>query len=415
MASLLLAVLALANLSCAPAGQPEPGSEWPQFLGPQRDGKSPDSLAQEWGSSGPPVLWRRPVGAGYAAVSIAGGRLLLFHRVDDEERVEALDPWTGATRWVTANPTDYRDNTFGFDEGPRAAPTIVDGVVYTCGVQKFVQALDLETGERFWGFDGRERFKTVKGPFGAACSPLVWQGRVMLNLGGRDNAGIVAIDAADAALLWSATDHGAGYAAPVITTIGEQTHVLFFTRAGLVDLDPIDGRVRAQLPWRSRSLASVNAASPVVIGERVFLSSTYQTGAVLLEIGAAGFETVWSDDRVLSNHYATSIHYQGTLFGYHGRQPSVPSLRAVDLESGEVLWRERDFGAGSLLMAGSTLVVLHENGELFLAPASRDGFEPRARARILEGVVRAYPALASGVLYARNETELVALDLRPPR
>ena len=113
------------------------------------------------------------------------------------------------------------------------------------------------------------------------------------------------------------------------------------------------------------------------------------------------------------NHYAASIHRDGTLYGYHGRQPIVPALRAVDAETGQVLWEEDRFGAGSILRAGDTLVILRERGELVLADADREGYTPRASADILRPIVRAYPALAGGILYARNNNELVALDLRP--
>jgi hypothetical protein len=115
----------------------------------------------------------------------------------------------------------------------------------------------------------------------------------------------------------------------------------------------------------------------------------------------------------LSNHYATSVHRDGVLYGFHGRQEFGQSFRAIELRTGKVRWSEERFGAGTVTLAGDRLVILRENGELVLAPASPDGFKPLARARILPGLVRAYPALSGGVLFARNDSDtLIAVDLR---
>lgn len=406
----LLVALALLCVSCGSG--PAQGSDWPQFLGPNRNGQVDLQVRRHFPSEGPPVLWRRPVGEGFASPSIAGGTLYLFHRIGDEEIVEALDAMTGETRWRTSNPTDYRDVEFGFDEGPRAAPTVVDGVVYTSGVKRYIQALDASSGERIWGFDAIERYDTRKAPFGNAAQPFWLDGRIVINIGGRD-AGIVALDAVTGQTAWVATDHEASYAAPLLAEIDGARRLLFFTRVGLVDLDPADGRVRSVLEWRSRSYASVNAAMPVQVGDRVFLSASYGTGAALLAHGGDGFEPIWSSDDVLSNHYVTSVYRDGVLYGMHGRQPLNPSLRAVAPETGEVLWTERRFGTGSLLLAGDTLLVMREDGELTLVDATGQEYRELASAKVLDPVVRAYPALAGGILYVRNEEELIAVDLRP--
>jgi outer membrane protein assembly factor BamB len=122
---------------------------------------------------------------------------------------------------------------------------------------------------------------------------------------------------------------------------------------------------------------------------------------------------LWASDEALSNHYATSVHHQGVLYGFHGRQEFGPTLRAVDLKTGAVKWDQDQFRAGSILLAGDRLVILRESGELVLAPATPEAFKPLARAQILQGTVaRPYPALADGILYARNENTLVAVDLR---
>ena len=402
---------ALALIVVAAAGTHVAAQDWPQFLGPGRDGRyTGPPLAESWPGGGPTQLWSRPVGAGFAGPAVAGGRVILFHRLGAREVVEALDAGTGDTVWRYDYATSYRDD-FGFDEGPRSVPVVHDGRVYTFGAQGQLHAVDLETGAGVWQVDTHARYGVRKGFFGAAGSPLVEDGRVIANVGGR-RGGIVAFDAATGDELWTATTHEASYSSPAAGTFGGRRLALVFTRTGLVGLDPASGEVRFENRWRSRLGASVNAATPLVVGDRVFISASYGTGAALLRVDGGTLAEEWSGDDSMTNHYATAVIHDGVLYGYHGRQEYSPSLRAVDLRSGAVRWSEDRFGAGTVTLAGDLLVVLRESGELMLAEATPEALRPLARARILPGVVRAYPALADGRLYARNTDTLIAVDLR---
>jgi outer membrane protein assembly factor BamB len=395
-------------------------SDWPQFLGPHRDGVyAGRALATSWPKDGPRAVWRKQVGSGFAGPVVAAGRLILFHRVGNQEVVEALEASTGKPQWRFAYPTAYRDD-FGFDEGPRSVPVVANGRVYTFGAEGHLHALDLATGKTVWSEDTMRRFKVRKGFFGAAGSPLVEDGRVLVNVGGTSgdkDAGIVAFNADTGAVLWTATNHEASYSSPVGATLGGKRRVLFFTRQGLVGLDPAGGAVLFQKPWRSRSQASVNAATPLVIGDLVFVSASYETGAALLRVQNDRLSEVWSSDDVMSNHYATSVYRDGFLYGFHGRQEFNPSFRAVALATGKVQWGVDRFHAGTVTLAGDKLLILRETGELLLAPAAPDAFRPIAHAQILPPTVRSYPALADGFLYARNNDTshdvLVCFDLRP--
>ena len=395
-----------------PTNAGQNSTDWPQLLGPRRDGTAVTAI-KPWAAGGPNIRWRRTVGEGFAGPSVVGKRLILFHRVRDLEVVEALEVSTGEALWSTSYPTTYRDD-FGFDEGPRATPTVINDHVFTYGAEGILQALDFASGKRLWSVDTHTEFGVRKGFFGAACSPLVYDGKVMVNVGGPSGAGIVAFDTNTGAVLWKATDHGASYSAPIIMTIRGQPTALFFTRAGLVALDPKDGTVIAEFPWRSRLGASVNAATPLVIDQRVFISASYGTGAALLDVQSSSFVPIWTSDDALTNHYATSVYANGYLYGYHGRQEYSPAFRSVDLETGSVAWTVDRFGGGTVILAGNSLLILRERGELVLADATPAAFQPLARAQILEGIVRAFPALANGTLFVRNERELVAVELSRP-
>jgi outer membrane protein assembly factor BamB len=385
--------------------------DWPQFLGPERTGvyRGP-ALSENWGSGGPSVVWRKNVGQGFSGPIIAQGSLILFHRVDKQEVVDAFDARTGASRWHFAYPTSYRDD-FGFDEGPRAVPVVAGGIVYTFGAEGQLHALDLATGKRLWSEDTMKRFGVPKGFFGAAGSPLVEGDKVLANVGGK-GAGIVAFDAKTGKVVWTATDDQASYSSAAGATIGGRRLAVFLTRNRLIGLDPGTGMIQFQRRWQSRSAASVNVATPVVVGDLVFVSAEYGPGAAVLRVEGSMLTELWASDEVLSNHYATSVYDDGYLYGFHGRQEYNPSFRAVELRTGKVRWSEDRFHAGSVTLAGNRLIIMRETGELMLAAASPDAFRPIARAQILPATVRAYPALDEGFLYVRNENTLVCLDLR---
>jgi outer membrane protein assembly factor BamB len=393
--------------------------DWPQFLGPGRNGVyNGPPLAATWPSGGPKKVWQKSVGEGFAGPAVAGDRVILFHRVMNQEVVEALDAKTGDSRWRYAYPTTYRDD-FGFDEGPRAVPVVANGRVYTFGAEGRLSAVDLATGQKVWDVDTMRRFNVRKGFFGAAGSPIVENGRVIANIGGKDGAkgaGIVAFNADTGAVLWTATDHDASYSSGVSATFAGQPTVVFFTRNGLVGLDPSNGVIRFQRQWRSRLAASVNAATPLIVGDTIFVSATYGTGAAAIQVQGGQLKDLWSGDEILSNHYASAVYSNGILYGYHGRQEFNPSFRAVDFKTGAVKWNVDAFHAGSVTLAGDRLLILKETGELILAAATPQAYRPLAQAQILPMTARSMPALSDGFLYARNNDThkdvLVCLDLR---
>ena len=385
--------------------------DWPQWLGPRRDGSTTNSVSTEWPKEGPVVAWTRPVGGGFSGPVVSGGRLVLHQRQGDQEVVECWDAERGGgPLWKQAWSTAYRDD-FGFDDGPRATPSIAGGRVHTLGADGMLTCLELGTGAKVWSVAMAKEFGADKGFFGFACSPLVIAGQVMLNVGGPDGAGVVSLDAATGKLRWKATSHEAGYAAPVTMGMGSDLRVVFFTREGLVLVKPDSGRVNGEFPWRARQSASVNAATPLVVGNRIFLTSSYGVGAILLEWTGDVLKKRWSGDASLSSHYASVVHRDGFVYGFHGRQETGAVLRCIDLEEGKVRWAAEPMGSGSVLLAGDMLVILSERGELMMAPASPERFRVMARAQVLGTGVRAYPALAAGRLYARDTRNMVCLEL----
>jgi outer membrane protein assembly factor BamB len=388
-----------------------PGADWPQFLGPERNNTSAETgLALKWPKEGPRVLWDREVGDGFSGPVIASDRLILFHRVGDQEVVECLDAATGKQHWKYAYDTRYRDD-FGKGDGPRSTPLLAGSRVFTLGAEGRLHCLELETGKKVWQRSLSTEYQVEKGFFGVATSPILEGDAVIVNVGGKD-AGIVAFHKDTGKEVWKATDHEASYASPVAATLDGTRHVFFFTRDGLVSLDPASGAVRFSERWRSRMNASVNAATPVVVDGHVFLSACYGTGAVLFKVRKDGVEAVWKSDRVLSNHYDTSVYHKGYLYGMDGRQETGAEFRCVEAKSGKVRWAVENFGCGSVVLADGHLIVLSERGDLLCVEANSDAYKERARATVLGKSCRAAIALANGRLYARDGRKLVCWDLK---
>lgn len=402
----LAAAAALFAAALAPAA-----AEWPQFRGPNRDGVYPGrESVPNFPEGGPPVVWERPLGAGFSAPAAARGRLIVFHRLGGKEIVESVDAQSGATVWKSEAATSYKDD-FGFDAGPRATPLVVGGQIYTFSAQGVLRCLEFATGRTVWELDTHREFGVRKGFFGAASTPLVVGSRLFVNVGGPDGAGVIAVDKDTGRLLWKATDHEAGYSSPVAADFGGGMLAVFFTREGLAALEPSSGKVRLERRWRSRSRASVNAATPIVSGNTIFLSASYGTGAIALRVRGDDLEELWSGEGAIDNHYSTCVLADGILYGFHGRQEYGQSFRAVQLTSGKVLWSEERYGAGSVTRVGDRLLLLRESGELAMIAASPEKFQLLSSAQILPAETRAYPALADGLFFARDKNTLICLRL----
>jgi outer membrane protein assembly factor BamB len=384
-------------------------SDWPQFLGPQRNGTSSEPIGANALRS-PKLLWKKEIGAGFSAPVVENDKLIIFHRLENREIVECLKAPTGERMWRFDYDTAYRDD-FGFDEGPRGTPAIADGRVYTFGAEGVLHAIDLATGKKIWRLDTQTKFGVKKGFFGAATSPLLDSGKVIVNVGGPNGAGVVALDAKNGNILWTATNDEAGYSSPIAATLGGKRSILCLTRAGLVAIDPPSGKVRFQFPWRSRNNASVNAAVPIVERDHVFLSASYNTGAILLKVTGDQLTKVWSSDEALSNHYASSVSKDGYVYGFHGRQEYGQSLRCIELATGKVEWSVDDFGAGTVTLLGDRLLLIRESGEAVIAPAVPQGYHPESKSQLLPRVVRSYPAIANGRIFLRNEKTLAVYSI----
>ena len=398
--------------------------DWPQLLGPGRNGHAAadePALAPAFPDDGPAIRWKKPVGHGFAGPVVAGDKVILFHRQGNDAVIETFAARDGTSGWRFSYPTPYRDD-FGFDDGPRSAPTVADGRLVAYGAEGMLHCLDAQTGKLLWKHDLAAEFDAPKGFFGRCCAPLVSDGLALVNIGGNAKgkpAGVAAFRLSDGSPAWTGSSDEASYSSPIAATLAGRKTAVFFTRKGLEILDPASGSTLAGDTFEPEISASVSAATPVPCGpDRVFLSACYGVGAAVWEAGpeksgGIHLHRLWSASDRLDSHYATPVFADGFLYGFHGRQEQGQVLRCIGAADGTVRWSSPTLPAGSVILAGKTLVILTEKGELILAPATPDGYKPQARGQILGAVTRALPALANGTLFARDGRQLVAVKLTP--
>lgn len=401
---------------------PAAAGDWPQILGPQRNGEATgERIAVTWPSGGPKTLWHRAVGSGFAGPAVADGVLVLFHRIADQEIAEGLDAVTGQRLWKTAFAATYIP-AVSDDDGPRAVPLIGDGRVILFGAMGGLHCLDLKTGATHWSRDTFEEFNSKRpwrgeppeGYFGLGSSPILVDDKVLVNVGGdSQEAGIVAFSLGSGKTIWKATSERAGYSAPVAVTVRDTRHVLFVTRLNVVSIDPADGKVRFQFPF-GRSGPAVNAASPVVLGDHVFVTASYGVGGVWVKILDDHAEEVWRDKDLMASQYTTCVEHDGCLYGIDGRQDGPPAdLKCFDPQTRRVLWTEARFGYATLIKAGATLLIQKTDGTLVAAAAIPQRYQEIARAEVFQAETRVLPALSNGRYYVRDRSILKCLDLRP--
>ncbi len=411
---LVLACCALLGTSSAQAG------DWPQILGPNRTGIASDErLAETWPATGPRVVWNRPIGSGFAGVAVSGGRVLVFDRDGERERLTAVSASSGKTQWQASFPATFVP-AYVNDNGPRCVPTVIGNRVVVFGATGGLRCVEAGSGKIVWSHDTMALFNSKRaykgeppeGYFGKGSSPVVANGLVIVNVGGAEkNAGVVAFGLADGKVAWKSSDVRASYSSPVLAKIGGQSQVIVAARLNVISLDPRTGKELFRFPF-GRSGPTVTGASPVVVGDQVFITASYRFGAVMTKVVGGRLSETWRSDDILSSQYTTAIVDDGRLYGIHGRQDvGGAALRCVDASTGKVAWEETGFGYATLIAADGKLLIQKTNGTLVLARLSPNGYHELATAKVLTGTARALPALAGGRFYVHNSRTLKCLDV----
>lgn len=401
---LLGAVLVLLSVGQAAAQ----AGEWPQWRGPNRDGMSKETgLLQQWPEGGPPLVWKATgAGRGFSSLAISKGRIFTLGLRGDREYIIAFDVATGKEAWATPHGTAFRERR---GDGPRSTPTIEGNKGYALGANGDLSAFDTTTGRLLWNMNVLQKFGGENITWGISESPLIIGEKLIANPGG-PGASVVALNKKDGSLIWKSQNDRAGYSSAMVVDIGGKKQVVVFTSRRAVGLDLNDGKLLWEYERPSNDVA--NIATPVVRGNRVFISSDYGVGGGLVEIKAAGnglkAEEIYFT-RDMRNHHSSSILIGDHLYGF-----SASILTAMRFDSGEVAWRDRSVGKGSLVYADGHLYAFSENGVVGLIEATPAGYREKGRFSIKQESVPtwAHPVVAGGRLYLRDQDTIYAYNVK---
>jgi outer membrane protein assembly factor BamB len=421
-------------------GKPKPlaegavTSDWVSFIGPNHNASSPETkLLKKWPEGGPTLLWEMSRGTGYTSPAISGEYLVYLHRDGAEEIVECLHPVSALQHWRFKYPTDYEDR-YGYNNGPRSSPVIDGDKVYTLGAQGMLHCLKLSTGQVLWKRDLNSEFKIKPNFFGVGSTPLIEGDLLIVNVGAPGGPGVAAFDKNSGKMVWGADDQwGPSYASPVPAELNGQRRVLVFAggesrpaTGGLLCINPVNGAIDFREPWRSKTVESVNASSPVVIGNQVWVSATYNTGGMLVTVKPDFTHAIaWTSD-AFGTHWNTAVEKDGFLYGFDGRHMQNAALVCFNVKTGEEVWRETPswpeefesngqkrkvenrYFRGCLLKVDGHFLCQGELGHLAWMDLTKDGYKELAKAWVFKAdETWSLPVVSHGLLYlSQNKPDL---------
>ena len=379
--------------------------EWAQWRGPNRDGISSETgFLKNWSPEGPKVLWQIPLGDGYSGISIAQDKIYTMFAEGDDEFVICLNASDGVEVWRFRSGTKFTEQR---GDGPRSMPTVHGDSVFALGTEGKLYALDAHDGTKLWSHNFVEEFDSKIPTWGFSSSPLIEGDLLIVEAGGKDEKAIVAFDKKSGNVVWTNHTDEVGYSSPIPIDFGGVRQIIFLTSKTLLSLAPENGQIYWKYSWPE----GINIATPIFVpDDKIFISASYDKGAVLLRMVAdgdrIGIEEVWKS-RVMKNHFNSSVLQGDYLYGFDNA-----ILTCIEANTGEERWRHRGFEKGSLLLADGHLIILGEGGKLALAEISPNEYIEKARFQLFDDKCWTVPTLAGRKLYLRNQKEMLCLDLR---
>lgn len=375
--------------------------DWAQWRGPTRDGISTESgWTTNWPAGGPKVLWKQSFGAGCSSFTVAGNRAYTMGHQNGTDTVYCLDVVSGKTLWRHSYPSELDPNMF--EGGPTCTPAIDGTRIYT--LSRFGLLLCLEEGKVLWSKNLIRDFGAKKPTWGYAGSPLVHGEHLLLDAGG-PGASSIALNKLTGEVVWKSGSDPAAYGSPVVVSAAPETTVAFMNANALVVRAARDGRELWRFPWKTSY--DVNAATPIIVGDTIFIASGYGHGGALVRPAASGAKAIW-ESKSMRNQVNSSVLWEGHLYGF-----DESSLNCLDAGTGAVKWKQAGLGKGSLIIADGKLVIMSENGKLVVALPSPQKFQRIAEAQVLSKErCWVVPTLANGRIFCKNNSgEAVALDV----
>ncbi|HUY90862.1 MAG TPA: PQQ-binding-like beta-propeller repeat protein [Pirellulales bacterium] len=384
--------------------------DFPQFLGPARDARlNGPRLARDWQARPPKELWRQPIGAGWSSFAVVGPYAVTQEQRGDNELVSCYEILTGKLLWAHVDPGRFNAVIAG--DGPRATPTIADGLVYALGANGRLDCLDGASGEVVWTHDVLAENSAPNLEWGKSCSPAIIGDLIVVSAGGPDDHSLVAYDKASGKEVWHGGDDPSSYSSPVLAELAGVEQILIVNHHALAAHDPTDGRVLWRYQWTGDQ---PKVAQPVIVGRnQVLIGSGYGIGCMLLEIersddGELSCREAWkSHSRKLKPKFTNVVLHDGHVYGIDDGR----TLVCIELKRGDLKWRGGRYGHGQLLLVDDLLLVQSETGEVALVEASPERFTELTRFHAIDGKCWNTPALAGPYLLVRNAEKAACYEL----
>lgn len=388
---------------------PVRAGDWPQVLGPQRNSQAVNEtpLGTDWKTTKPKELWRVPAQSGYSGAAIVDGTAFLFDRDASDERLRAVKLATGEQIWKAAWSATYR-SSMDPDSGPRAVPTVAQGRVVCYGAAGDLVCVNASSGKLLWQRHLRKEYAAEDGYFGAGSSPLITDGVIIANIGGK-KAGVVGVSLESGETLWQATTYDASYASPIALEVEGKPAALVVTRLHTILLDVKTGEVMSDVTFGSRG-PTVNAATPLRLGDNyILLTASYNIGAYLFKLDGSQLDLQWNQADLLASQYNSPLLMGDIVVGVHGREdaPDV-ELRGIYSCLPNLMWQHPLTGPAHLIGVGDHLLVVALDGEVSLGTVSAAGFKTEGAfsiaspSRVGKQLYRSLPALSNHVLLVRS-------------
>ncbi len=392
------------------AAKPPSGEfpSWPNWMGPNRDGVSHETnWSADWPATGLPVLWTREIGIGFSSVSLHGNRLFTMGHIDGDEFVYCLNADTGETIWSYSYPSALVDNLH--EGGPGATPAIDGDFVYTVGREGQLHCFRTADGEIVWSKQLQEDLGVAMPEWGFSSSAYILGDQLILEAGR-----VVSHHKLTGEKIWQTEPHAAGYGSAISFIQDGKTLLATLDCEALRVLDAADGKELATYEWASPF--GTNSTTPIVHEGGIYISTGYQVGCGLFRFTNNELDLVYAN-REMRNHFNNSILYDGYLYGFDGNSNlgRVVQLTCMDFATGDVMWKKRGFGCGSLMIADGKLLILSDAGELVLAEATPKGFQEITRSQFLEGRCWTVPVLLNGRVFGRNAAGTLVCSTLPKR
>jgi len=389
-------------LLLAPLAQ---AADWPGFRGPNADGISPETgINKDWNQKPPKTLWKIALtDNGWAAPSLANGKLYIADHLDKEDIVRAIDAATGAELWHFNYP-DAEKFRNGFTV---STPLVLDGKVYIFSRKGKIHCLRAETGEKLWSRDLVAEYKGIA-PFWDYCASPVADGQTLIVCpNGPEHAAVVALNKETGETLWQSGDFKVSYASPVVATLNGHKQYVVIGEEGLYGLDPATGSQLWQVPWPTK-LGGKKGPTPVIVGDRIFVATTEGGDTGLVDVANNTPTLVWKHTQ-MQDHFPTSIYYHSRIYG--SSEPKF--LVCLDPATGNILWKQETGQYTSVIGVDDAVIALSgKTGELVMLDASVPDYKELGRCTPLGGQSWAPMIIANGRLFVRNQKELACLDLK---